>query len=105
MLCYHPLVLYLSSQGPYAICSFFSPISPSSLQKDKGGSAKPLFGSPFTIPPHYLSPGGIPSMRTSALAMEGERESLFSAHLAFRLTHRNSAIAAQGGSGWKSARP
>jgi hypothetical protein len=36
--------------------------------------------------------------------MEGERESLSSAHLAFRLTHRNSAIAAQEGSGWPAGR-
>jgi hypothetical protein len=70
--------------------------------KKKGGSAaKPLFGPPFTIP--SLSPGGIPSMSSSALAMQGNGNR-YSQH-SFDLRTATVRLRRGEGSGWKSARP
>ena len=117
-ICYH--LLYCTSTVPQSFtqfCSSFSDFS-EKHEQERGKRRKgqsPCLGPPFTIP-SLSSPGGGGIL--AVLAMEGERESLFSAHLTlFRPINRLDAPQqcdcgagkAQGlrlqATGWKSARP
>jgi hypothetical protein len=82
--CSYMLSTYYSSTYLRALrnCSSFSDFSDFLAKTQRGGAPQsPCFGSPFTIP--SLSPGDIPSMRTSALAVQG-KGNRYSQHIDLR---------------------